>query len=235
MSQKAATINPAAVSSKKCLHCGLTNFSDTKQCRRCKADPFQPLSEATNDNLMRADAGEGGRSTFRFAWILAAVVVAVLLGLVVLYMRQGSPVTLAATSEASAQPLAAGAEESAPDPAEENARSEAVATNVLAKLKSFQDETERGMELNAYEEKLNQLRGELDRTLPGFSRHEEADETFRQEIAAAVRDHTAAANWWKTTVRNSSVLSDADRKERTQLNWESARTHLTKAEKMLVR
>ena len=234
MSQKAAMNNPAAVSSKKCLHCGLTNFADTKQCRRCKADPFLPLSAAKDDNPMRADAGEVGRSRFSLAWILAAIAV-VLLGLVVFYMRQGPPVTLAATSEVGALPVAAGAEQPAADPAEENSRSEAVATHVLAKLKSFQNETERGMEFSAYEEKLNQLKGELDRALPGFVRHEPEDETFRQEIAAAVRDHTAAVNWWKTTIRNSSVLTEADRNERTQVKWESARTHLSKAEKMLAR
>ena len=184
---------------------------------------------------MRADAGEVGRSTFSIALILAAVAV-VLLGLVVFYMRQAPPVTVAATSEAGAQPVVAGAEQpAAADPAEENARSKAVATHVLTKLKSFQDETERGMEFSAYEEKLNQLKSELNNALPGFVRHEPEDETFRQEIAAAVRDHTAAANWWKTTIRNNSVLTDADRNERTQLNWESARTHLSKAEKMLVR
>jgi len=232
--QKAATINHAAGFSKKCPQCQLRNFADTNQCRRCKSDLSLPLNGANNDKPTRDDSGEVGRSTFSLAWILAAVV-AVLLGVVLLYMRQGPQVTPGAISEAGvAQPATAEPKQPGQDPAEQNSGSEAVAIHVLAELKRFQDATESGMGYNEYDEKLTHLKAELNKALPAFVRHEPGDETFRQEIAAAVRDYTAAGNWWKTTITNSSVFSDADRNERTQVNWASARTHLTTAEKMLV-
>ena len=55
----------------------------------------------------------------------------------------------------------------------------------------------------------------------------------RQEVAGALRDYNAARNWWKTTIKNSSVLHDNDRVERLQVEWASAQTHLDKAEKLL--
>lgn len=232
--QKAATINHATDFSK-CFHCGLRNFVDTNQCRRCKSDLSLPLNGAKNDKQTRDDSGELGRSTVSLAWIFAAVV-ALLLGLVLLYMRQGPQKTPGAISEAGvAQPATAEAKQPGQDPAEQNSRSVAVATHVLAELKRFQDATESGMGYNEYDEKLTHLKADLNNALPAFVRHDPSDESFRQEVAAAVRDYTAAGNWWKTTITNSSVFTEADRNERTQANWASAKTHLTNAEKTLVR
>ncbi len=64
--------------------------------------------------------------------------------------------------------------------------------------------------------------------------HSPSDESFRQEIAGALRDYTAAGNWWKTTIRNSSVLKDADRTARLQVEWASAQMHLDNAQKLLL-
>jgi ribosomal protein L40E len=233
--QKAATINPATDYSKKCLHCGLRNFADTKQCRRCKSDLSLPLNVAGNDKRMLANSGEVGRSTFSFAWILAALVV-VLLGLTLFYMRQGPQGTeVGGEAEVAQAPVSPDAEQPGPNAVEQNSQSEAAATQILTELKSFQDITERGTDYNDYDKRLNSLKTDLNNRLPSFVRHNPSDEIFRQEVAAALRDYTAAGNWWKTTITDSSVFTEADRDERTQKNWASARAHLTNAEKMLVR
>lgn len=236
MFQKAATINHATDSSKKCFHCGLRNFADTNQCKRCKSDLSLPLNVAKNDKQMRGNSGELGRSTFSFAWILAALVV-VLLGLVLFYMRQGSHGTPEVGGEAvvAQTPVTPDAEQPGQNAVEQNSQSEAAATQIVGELKRFQDATESGMDYNEYDNKLNSLKTDLNNTLPSFVRHNPSDEILRQEVAAALRDYTAAGNWWKTTITNSSVFTEADRNERTQRNWESARTHLTNAEKTLVR
>jgi len=234
--QKAATSNHATEPAKKCSHCGLRVFADTKQCRRCKSDLSLPLNVTRNDKQMHGNAAELGRSTFSFAWILAALVV-VLLGLVVLYMRQGPQGTPEAGGEAAVvqTPVTPDAEQRGENAVEQNSQSEAAATQIVAELKRFQDATERGMDYDQYDKELNSLKTDLNTRLPSFVRHDPSDESFRQEVAAALRDYTAAGNWWKTTIRNSSVLTEADRNERTQRNWASARTHLTNAEKTLVR
>ncbi len=79
------------------------------------------------------------------------------------------------------------------------------------------------------------LKADLDNTLPSFVDHEPDDESFRVEVHAAIRDYTAAGNWWKTAIRNSSVFTDADRTERLVASWSSARAHIETAEQMLVR
>jgi ribosomal protein L40E len=234
--QKTATINHATESSKKCLHCGLRNFAETSQCRRCKSDFSLPLNVAKNDNQMRSNSGELGRSTFSFAWILAAVAV-VFLGLVLFYMRGGPQGTPELKSEAAVAPTATtpDAEQPGEKAVEQNSQSEAAATEIVAELKRFHDATDSVKDYNEYDKKLNSLKTDLNKTLPSFVRHDPSDEIFRQEVAAALREYTAAGNWWKTSITNSSVFTEADRNERTQKNWASARMHLTTAEKALVR
>jgi hypothetical protein len=236
MVQKAATINNATASAKKCIHCGLTNFADTKRCKRCKANPSQPLNLTKNDKRMLGNYAEVGRSSFSFTWILAALVV-VLLGLVFFFMRQRPQgVSEIGLKAVVAQTLVTGeAEQPEQNAVDQNSQSEAAATQIVTDLKRFQDATESGIDYNEYDKKLNSLKTDLDNTLPSFVRHDPSDETFRQEIAAALRDYTAAGNWWKTTITNNTVFTEADRNERTLKNFESARTHITNAEKTLVR
>jgi len=235
MVQKAATINNATASTKKCIHCGLTNFADTKRCKRCKSNPSQPLNLAKNDKRTRGDSAEVGRSSFSFTWITALVVV--LLGLVFFYMRQrpqGAPEP--GLDAVVAQTLVTrDAEQPEQTAVEQNSQSKAAATQIVTDLKRFQDATESGIDYNEYDKKLSSLKSDLNNTLPSFVRHDASDETFRQEVDAALRDYTAAGNWWKTTITNSTVFTEADRNERTQKNFESARTHITNAEKTLVR
>jgi hypothetical protein len=194
------------------------------------------LNVPKNDKPTSADAGELGRSTFSFPWILAALVV-VLLGLALFYMRQDPQVTAEAGSEAAVMPnpVAPDADRPGENALEQNSQSEAAATRIVAELKRFQDATERGMAYTEYDKQLNSLKTDLNTTLPSFVRHDASDEIFRQEVAAALREYTAAGNWWKTSITNSSVFTEADRTERTQRNWALARTHLTNAEKTLVR
>ena len=159
------------------------------------------------------------------------------MGLVLFYMRQGPQGTPEVGGEAvvAQTPVMPDAEQSGENAVEQNSQSDATATQIVAELKRFQDITESGMDYNDYDKKLNSLMTNLNNTLPSFVRHNPNDEIFRQEVAAALRDYTAAGNWWKTTITNSSVFTEADRNERTQKDWASARTHLTNAEKMLVR
>lgn len=185
---------------------------------------------------MSAKSGELGRSTFGFAWVIAALVV-VLLGLVLFYMRQdpqgrpdvGGEVVVAQT------PVTSDAEQPEQNAVEQNSQSEAAATQVLTELKRFQDAAESGTDYNEYDKRLNSLKADFNKMMPSFVRQNPGDEIFRQEVAAALREYTAAGNWWKTTIANSSVFTEDDRSERTRRNWASARTHLTNAEKVLVR
>ena len=149
-------------------------------------------------------------------------------------MRQGSQGTPEA-AEAVVAPTALepGTEQSVQDTAPQESQSEAAAMQIITKLRRFQDATDRGMDFNEYEKNLNILRTDVDNALSSFVRHNSSDENFRQEVAAVLRDDTAAAQWWKTTIRNSAVFTEADRTERTQKNWASARIHLTNAERML--
>ena len=139
---------------------------------------------------MHGNAAELGRSTFSFAWILAALVV-VLLGLVVLYMRQGPQGTPEAGGEAAVvqTPVTPDAEQRGENAVEQNSQSEAAATQIVAELKRFQDATERGMDYDQYDKELNSLKTDLNTRLPSFVRHDPSDESFRQEVAAALRDY----------------------------------------------
>lgn len=236
VSKEAAKINHATASAMKCFHCGLRNFADAKQCKRCKSDLSPSLNGAKGEKPMRANSGEFGRPRFISAWILTASVV-VLLGLVFLYLRQGPLETTQARGAAvvAQPPTAPDTEQPGQNAVERDSQSEAAATQVVTYLKRFQAATESGLDYNEYDKKLNSLKTDLNDTLPSFVRYHTSDESFREEVAAALRDYTAAGSWWKTTMTNGSVFSAADRNERTQRNFDSARNHLTNAEKTLVR
>src|SRR5258706_8301339 len=62
MSQKTLTINQAAKPAKKCLTCGLTNFSDRKRCTRCKSDLSLPVTAAKNAEPIPENTSRTGRS-----------------------------------------------------------------------------------------------------------------------------------------------------------------------------
>lgn len=228
MVQEADTIHHSEAS-WKCLHCGLRNFLSTKRCLRCKSDPSLAIKGSKDDKQTRAESDGSGR--FSSAWIFAPLV-AVLMGLGFVYLRQ-SPSDLPAITVAAVEPARQEAEQPAKDDAEQKSESEAVATQVISELMHFQDATESGMDYHDYDKKLNGIKSDLNNALPSFVRHDPNDEVFRREVGAALRDYTAAGNWWKTTLTYSSVFTEADRNERTQRNWASARAHLTNAEKML--
>lgn len=236
MVQAAAAINQTIGSSKKCPQCGIRNFADTKECKRCKSDLSLPLVVAKNDKQTRVSSVEVERSRLNFVWVLAALVV-VLSGLVLFFMRQGSPGTPAAPANAvvAQDSVALDGEEPAQSVVEQNSQSEAAAAQIVTDLKRFQDATEHKMDFDEYEKKLNNLKTAMNDTLPSFVRQEPSDEIFRQEVAGALRDYTAAGNWWKTTIRNSTVFTEVDRDERTHPNFDSARTHIANAQKALVR
>ncbi len=184
-------------------------------------------------------SGELGQ--FKVSFVLTlAVAVAILLVLLLFYFRQNPQTTQAATQAA---PNETGVAQPPPPPqseapvqdlAQTNRQSEEAAKRVLAGIKRFQGATESSMSYEEYDDMLTRLKADLNDTLPTFVRHNPSDEAFRQEVAAALRDYTAAGNWWKTTIRNSSVLNDADRDERVQPSWRSAQTHLDNAQKLLL-
>ena len=233
--KETASINNASDSSKKCPGCGLRNFAGANKCKRCKSDLSAPLKVTKNEKRVPSDTVESDRSSYSFVWI-GAVLVVVSLGLVFFYMKQGpqetpEPGSEAVVAQASAAP---DAEQPVQSAAEQNAQSEAVAKQIVTNLKHFQDATET-TDFKEYQKKLDSLRSDLNNTLPSFVRHLPSDETFRQEVNSALRDYTAAENWWKTTITNNTVFTEADRKVRTQKNFESAQAHLANAEKSLGR
>jgi hypothetical protein len=175
------------------------------------------------------------RSKIRLGWILAGMVV-LIAGLVLFYMRQGPQAPEALTESGSTQLATSQPQAEAQEaPLQQNPQSVEAASKVLGELKSFQQATEGGLGYAEYDEKITRLNSDLNNTLPEFVGHRPGDETFRQEVAAAVRDYAAARRWWKTTIDNSSVLNEADRDERVQFNWTSAKAHLENAEKALGR
>jgi|GEM_PF-3610700 len=157
----------------------------------------------------------------------------VLLVLLLFYFRQDPQGTQAAPSGAGhAQPTPA-AEQPAQDAAQKDPQGLEPAKQVLIGLRRLQDSTEGNLTYEEYDERLARLKADLDSTLPTFVRHDPSDESFRQEVAAALRDYTAAQSWWKTIIRNSQVLTDADRTARLKVEWGSAQAHLDNAEKLL--
>jgi len=181
-------------------------------------------------------SGELGQSKVSVV-LTIAVAVAILLVLLLFYFRQDPQTTQAAPNETSVAQPPPPQQSEAPvqDLAQTNRQSEEAAKQVLTGLKRFQGATESSMSYDEYNDMLTRLKADLHDTLPTFVRHNPSDEAFRQEVAAALRDYTAAGDWWKTTIRNSSVLKDADRDERVQPSWKSAQTHLENAEKDLLR
>ncbi len=203
---------------------------------RCKSSLSEPLKVDVNDKKVGKDSAGLDRSKLRFAAIITAIVI-ISLAALVFYLRhvpQGPP-DVAAAEDIVAQKPVASAAEPAPDAVDQTPQSESAGKQIITNLKRFQDITESGIDYIEYDKRLTKLRNDLNETLPSFVRHEPGDETFRQEVASALRDYTAAGNWWKTTITNNTVFTEADRKERTQRMFESARTHLENAEHALVR
>jgi ribosomal protein L40E len=239
VSEKTAAADQVVKFSRKCSECGLRNFIDAKVCRRCESDLSRRSAGAKKiKQHVPVEAIKPRQSKAGRVVILVAAL-AILSGLVVFYGRQvpavTEPVAGKVDLEQSAQPSEG---EPFQDAATEEARSEQSAKHVLAGLRHFQehfqDTPKSSMSYEEYDQMLTNLKSDLNNTLPTFVRHDPSDERFRKEVAAALRDYTAAGNWWKTTIRNSKVFSDADRTTRLQSEWGSAQTHLDNAEKLLL-
>jgi hypothetical protein len=168
--------------------------------------------------------------------ILIIVAAASICLILVLFYLRPDPQTQTDVSETRIAPPTTSQpaeQESNQDTARTDSKSQESQKQVLAELKHFQGATLSNMSYEEYEEKLTNLKADLNNTLPSFVRHEPDDDRFRDEVAGALRDYAAAENWWKTTIRNSSVLNDSDRTTRLQAEWASAQTHLDNAEKLL--
>jgi len=237
VSEKTAAADQVVKFSRKCSECGLRNFIDAKVCRRCESDLSRRSTAAKKIRPVPVDAVElhqpkGGRV------LILVAALAILIGLAVFYGRQvprvTEPVAGKVDTEQSAQP----SEQPVEDTATAEAKSEESAKHVLAGLRHFQehfqDTPKSSMSYEEYDQMLTNLKSDLNNTLPAFVRHDPSDERFRKEVASALRDYTAAGNWWKTTISNSKVLSDADRTTRLKVEWDSAQTHLDSAERQLL-
>jgi hypothetical protein len=181
------------------------------------------------------NSAQPARSNVRLA-LFSAFMLAVLTALVVFYLRSGpQPAPEALNQSVVAQPATLQPQAEGNDSLQQDRQSAESASKVLGNLKRFQEATEHDLSYDEYEQMLNQLNTDLNNTLPAFVGHSPGDETFRQEAAAAVRDYVAARNWWKTTIRFSSALNDADRDEKLKADWTRAETHIENAEKAMVR
>jgi hypothetical protein len=238
VSQKEAAITQAVKFSKKCAECGLRNFPGEERCSRCDAELLRGSKRVVKPKEIRTEeisieSGKPGHSSIRRLVILASTLV-VLFGVVLFYVRQDQHAAPEALSEVSvAPPATTDAESAASNPAEDEARSEESAKQVMARLKRFQMTAQPNMRYEDYDQMLNQLEQDLNNVLPSMVSQKPRDQSLRQEVAGALRDYNAARNWWKTTIRNSTVLHDSDRVERLQVEWASAQTHLDNAEKLL--
>lgn len=233
MSQKTSAIDQAVKFSKKCPECGLRNFPGEERCSRCDAELARGSKRVEKPKEILIDSAKPVRSRLRSLVILASALV-VLLGVVLFYVRQDLAAPPEPLGEVSvAQPTTAEVADAGQNPAEEAAHSQESATQILAKLKRFQMTVQPNMRYEDYEQMVNQLETDLNNILPTMVSHKPSDEKLRQEVAGALRDYTAARNWWKTTIQFSSVLHEKDRVDRLQVEWASAQTHLNNAEKLL--
>ncbi len=237
MSQKTAAADQVVKFSRKCSECGLRNFVDAKVCRRCDSDLLSRSAGAKKVLPLPKDTNEVRQSKAGriLIFVAAVAIVSVLLLFYVRRVPQGTE-TLAGPVESSES--AKQSQQSFQDTGEsvvtEDDKSEEPAKQVLAGLKHFQETPKLTMSYEEYDQMLANLKADLNNTLPAFDRHQPSDERFRKEVAAALRDYTAAGNWWKTTIRNSKVLNDSDRTTRLQVEWGSAQAHLDNAERQLV-
>ncbi|HXM47003.1 MAG TPA: hypothetical protein VN956_03980 [Pyrinomonadaceae bacterium] len=233
MSEKTAAADQVVKFSRKCSECGLRNFIDAKVCRRCESDLSRRSTAAKKTKPAPVDAVEVHQSKAGRVVILVAAL-AILSGLAVFYGRQVPQATEPVVGKTDTEQSAQATEQPVEDATTEEAKSEESAKEVLAGLKHFQETPKTDMTFEEYEQMLAHLRADLNNTLPSFVRHAPSDERFRKEVASALRDYTAAGNWWKTTLRNSKVFSETDRATRLQIEWGSAQTHLDNAEKQLL-
>ena len=246
MSHKTEAMDQPVKFSRKCPECGLRNFVDATECRRCEAD-LSPRSIKVKDSKAKdsKDAKdkeieqipdqplEPGRSRVPGISILAAALV-ILFALVLFYVSRVSQEEEEVPSQAEvAQSTTPSEEPDANTASQDDPQSQTPAKQILVLLTRFQATPKSDMSYEEYDQMLTDLKADLNKTLPTFVRHTPSDESFRKEVSAALRDYTAAGNWWKTTLRNSKVLTDADRLVRVQSEWSSAQAHLDNAEKLL--
>ena len=188
--------------------------------------PRKPTAAAMN---AKKDNHSGARWTFGLAAVILITV-----GLVIFFFmlsaKNGSEATPVSVNEAKVEEPTA-VQLPPPDTAAQDAASKEAANKVLTQLKEFQAATQNRMSFEEYDGMLNRLNASLNNTLPTFEQHSSDSDNFRQEVAAAVREYDAARNWWKTCTRNSTVLTDSDRTERLQADWNEAQTHLNNAQK----
>jgi len=106
------------------------------------------------------------------------------------YFRQDPQGTQAALSDtAVVQPTPS--EQPAQDVAPMDTQSQESAKQICH-IKRFQTRPKGNMSYEEYDEMLTSLKADLNSTLPTFVRHAPNDESFRQEVAGALRDYTAA-------------------------------------------
>ncbi|MDX6531234.1 MAG: hypothetical protein QOH41_3524 [Blastocatellia bacterium] len=236
MSQHDAAIYQAVKFSKKCRECGLKNFADVTECRRCKAELSRrtAVAKSISETETPEVAVESGRSKTRSLLILAAAL-AIFSVISLFYLRQNPSETQEPLGEVSnAQSAATQPDQAALDPKREDAKSQQAAKQVLTGLKRFQVAIQPDMSFDEYHEMLIDLNADLNSTLPKFVSHNSTDESFRKEVTGALRDYTAAENWWKTSIKYRNAVNDADRLARQKTQWGSAQTHLDNAEKLLL-
>jgi hypothetical protein len=171
---------------------------------------------------------------FKVSRVLIVSAAAVVFSVLLFFFFKGDPQqTEAAPSDTSVAQSTSSPERPAPQAAADDRQSEESARKVLTGLRRVQDATDRNISYEEYDQMLTGLNADLNSTLPTFVRHDEKSESFRQEVAGALRDYTAAQNWWKTVIRNSQVLTEDDRTSRLKAEWGSAQTHIDNAEKLL--